>query len=79
MAKKINSEDIQLYTSWRDDFLNIVKEQICKECTDPIKDTKIIDCTDPMKCECRCDRVNKLIAAASKIDEDITELIKTVK
>lgn len=79
MAKKVSIEDLQQYTSWRDDFLHIVKDKICKPCTDPQKLATITECVDPITCECRCERVENLISNAEKIDTDLKELIKSIK
>jgi len=71
MEKNMNSEKIKMYISWRDDFLKIIVDRWCKECTDPVKETKNIDYEKPLNCECRCPQVENMITTAQNIDADI--------
>ena len=76
MEDNITPKNIQMYTSWRDDFLNIIGEETCKECADPRKEGKNINYENPLDCECRCHRVEKMLTAAANIDAEIKQLEK---
>ena len=59
------------YIRWRDYLLNRVSEDICRTCEDPRKATAILDYENPLKCGCRCERVEVLLDATANIDADI--------
>ena len=67
----MTSENLTMYISWRDDFLKIIGDEICKECTDPIKNTKVLDYDNPFNCECKCHRIENILASATNIDAEI--------
>ena len=64
-------EHIQLYTSWRDDFLGIIGGKTCKECADPQKETKKLDYENPFNCECRCHRIENMMSTAENIEAEL--------
>lgn len=66
-----------LYKSWRDKLLVLVSEQVCAQCTDERKEKYKINYANPLKCGCRCERVDKILANAQKIEEDIEKLSKS--
>ena len=63
--------DQSLYKEWRDKLLRLVSEEVCKPCTDPNKQDKCLDYSNPLACECRCYRVDDILAKAAQIDADI--------
>ena len=65
------TKEIQLSISWRDKLLNIIGNDICKICIDPRKNKAIINLEEPLKCECRCERVETVLTSASNLDSDI--------
>ena len=73
----MTAEKIQLYISWRDDLLDIIGKNICKKCTDPRKNKVSINLEAPLKCECRCERIETVLTSASDIDTQIQSLINT--
>lgn len=72
----ISDEIIQMYTSWRDDILNKIGQDICQKCSDPRKNNLSINIKEPLKCECRCNEVNDLLKSAADIDSDIKSFLK---
>jgi len=72
----ISDETIQMYTSWRDDILKNIGEDICQKCSDPRKNNLSVNIKDPLKYKCRCDEINKLLTSAADIDSDINSLLK---
>ena len=71
------TKEIQLSISWRDNLLNIIGNDICKKCVDPRKNKAIINLEEPLKCECRCERVETVLTSASNLDSDIQLYMNT--
>ena len=69
--------DVELYKSWRNNLLNIIGNDICKKCVDPRKNKAIINLEEPLKCECRCERVETVLTSASNLDSDIQLYMNT--
>ena len=72
----MTSNNIEMYTSWRDDFLKIISQKFCKDCTDSRKNEVLINHEDPLNCECRCHRVENIFTTVSNIDSEI-QLLKS--
>lgn len=64
-------DDKVMYQEWRDKLLKIISTEICQPCTDPQKHDKCLDYNNPLVCECRCHRVDEILAKANAIDADI--------
>ena len=62
---------IQLYIAWRDDLLDVIGNDICKKCVDPRKNNAKINLELPLKCECRCERIDTVMTSVSNLDSDI--------
>jgi len=71
---RLNFNDIKFYESSRDDFLKNISENICKPCTAKQKEKMKVDYINPLKCGCRCERVENLLIIASNLDSKIKEL-----
>ena len=71
MEKIVNPDDIKNFIKSRDEFLNVISEAYCKTCNDPGKNELNIDYENPLNCECRCERVEKLLAISYDLDRTI--------
>ena len=71
MEKIVEPEVLKLYISQRDDILKVVAEDVCRGCAHPQKYEMEINYKDPLNCECRCSRVNNILASAANLDKDI--------
>ena len=71
MEKIVNPDDIKNFIKSRDEFLNVISEVNCKTCNDPRKKEFNIDHENPLNCECRCERVEKLLAISYDLDRTI--------
>lgn len=64
-------ENNDIYIAWRDDLLSAVSEQICKPCTDIQKEQYAVNYDSPLKCGCRCCRVENILESVRQINEEI--------
>jgi len=69
MEEKINNHNF--YIKSRDDFLKKVSKDYCKTCTAMKKAKLNIDYANPLNCECRCERVERILVIASTLDNEI--------
>ena len=75
MENNINLDNIEFYKNSRDDFLRTVSDKFCRTCNESQKNKKKINYINPLDCECRCERVEKILAIAANIDTDIKKFI----
>ena len=75
MENNMNLDNVEFYKNCRDEFLRAVSDEICRTCNKPQKNIKEIDYINPLNCECRCERVEKILVIASNIDTDIKNFI----
>lgn len=69
-------KNLELYISWRDHFLNIIRDDKCKKCDDPRKKSVEINYENPLECGCRCEQVENLFTTVLNIEADINLLQK---
>jgi len=74
MEKIVNPDDIKQFIKSRDDFLKTVSKVYCKNCHAPRKKKMNINYENPFKCECHCDKVEKLLAISSELELTIKSL-----
>ena len=79
MENSMNLDNVEFYKNSRDEFLRTVSDKICRTCDEPQKNKNKIDYINPLKCECRCKRVEKILAIAADIDVDIKKYINKGK
>jgi len=61
LPKSINGT---IYNDLAERMLKDVAEDFCKHCENPRREGKIVDLVNPLKCQCRCERVEGVLAAA---------------